>query len=93
MSDFTQWSRWFECGLEIKRHRAHALAVMAWIAAHTSSDGSGIEFNPETWTSLADETGLTREEGKAAVDALIAEGLMTAVGQEMPDLIVVRAVV
>jgi hypothetical protein len=34
---------------------------MAWIAAHASGDGSGIEFNPETWTSLADETGLTLE--------------------------------
>jgi hypothetical protein len=93
MSDFAKWSRWFECGLEIKRHRAHALAVMAWIAAHASSDGSGIEFNPETWTSLADETGLTPEEGKAAVDTLIAEGLVTVVGQQTHDLLVVRAVV
>jgi hypothetical protein len=93
MSDFTQWSRWFECGLEIKRHRAHALAVMAWIAAHASMDGSGIELDPETWTSLADETGVTLEEGKAAVDALIAEGLITAVGQQTSDLLVVRAVV
>jgi hypothetical protein len=66
---------------------------MAWIAAHASSAGSGIEFDPETWTSLADETGLTLEEGKAAVDALIAEGLMTAVGQQTADLLVVRAVV
>jgi len=93
MSEFTQWSRWFECGLEIKRHRPHALAVMTWIAAHASRDGSGIEFNPEAWTLLADETGLTLEEGKAAVDALIAEGLVTAVGQQTADLLVVRAVV
>lgn len=93
MADFTQWSRWFECGLEIKRHRAHALAVMAWIAARAASDGSGIEFNPETWISLADETGITLVEGKAAVDALIAEGLITAVGQQTSDLLVVRAVV
>ena len=57
-----------------RRHKTHAMAVMAWIAAHASSDGSGIEFNPEVWASLADEIGLTPEEGKAAVDALIAEG-------------------
>lgn len=66
---------------------------MAWIAAHASSDGSGIEFNPETWASLADETGLAPEESKAAVEALIAEGLVTAVGQQTPDLLVVRAVI
>ena len=93
MSDFTRWSQWFECGLDIKRHKTHAMAVMAWIAARASSDGTAIEFNPEVWASLADEIGLTAEEGKAAVDALIAEGLVTAVGQETSDLLVVRAVV
>ncbi len=49
MSDFARWSRWFECGLEMKRHKTHAMALMAWIAAHASSDGSGVEFNPEVW--------------------------------------------
>ena len=93
MSDFSRWARWFECGLEIQRHKTHALAVMAWIASHASSDGSGIEFNPEVWASLMDEIGLTAEEGKAAVDALIAEGLVAAVGHEARDLLVVRAVV
>jgi hypothetical protein len=92
MSDFTRWSKWFECGLEMKGHKTHTMAVMAWIAAHASSDGSGIEFNPEVWLSLADEIGLTPEEGKVAVDALIAEGLLAAVGQETHDLLVVRAV-
>jgi hypothetical protein len=92
MSDFTRWSKWFECGLELKRHKTHALAVMAWIASHASSDGSGIEFNPEVWASLAEEVGLAPEEGKTAVDALIAEGLLAGVGQETPDLLVVRAV-
>ena len=93
MSDFARWSQWLECGLEMKGHKTHVMAVMAWIAAHASSDGSGIEFNPEVWVSLADEIGLTPEEGKAAVDALIAEGLVAAVGQETGDLLVVRAVV
>ena len=65
MSDFTRWSQWFACGLDMKQHKA----------------------------SLADEIGLTPEEGKAAVDALIAEGLVAAVGQETSDLLVVRAVV
>jgi hypothetical protein len=41
-----------------------------------------IEFDPEVWASLADEIGLTADEAKAAVDVLIAEGLVTAVGQE-----------
>ena len=93
MSDFARWSRWFECGLEMKRHKTHAMALMAWIAAHASSDGSGVEFNPEVWASLADEIGLTAEEGKAAIDALIGEGLVAAVGQETRDLLVVRAVI
>jgi hypothetical protein len=77
----------------MKGQKTHVMGVMAWIAAHASSDGSGIEFNPEVWVSLADEIGLTPEEGKAAVDALIAEGLVAAVGQETGDLLVVRAVV
>ena len=93
MSDFTRWSQWFECGLEMKQHKTHAMAMMAWIAAHASSDGSGIEFNPEVWASLADEIGLSAEEGKAAVDALIAQGLLTAVGQETSNLLIVRAVI
>ena len=57
MPDFARWSLWFECGPEMKRHKTHAMAMMAWIAAHASSDGSGIEFNPEVWASLADEIG------------------------------------
>ena len=93
MSDFPQWSRWFECGLEMKRHKTHAMAMMAWIAAHASTDGSGVEFNPEVWASLMDDIGLTAEEGKAALDTLIAEGLVAAVGQETRDLLVVRAVI
>ncbi len=93
MSDFARWSRWFECGLEMKRHKTHAMAMMAWIAAHASSDGSGVELNPEVWASLAGEIGLTAEEGKAAIDALIGEGLVAAVGQETRDLLVVRAVI
>lgn len=93
MSDFARWSRWFECGLEMKRHKTHAMAMMAWIAAHASSDGSGVEFNPEVWASLADEIGLTAEEGKVAIDALIGEGLVAAVGQETRDLLAVRAVI
>jgi hypothetical protein len=93
MSEFAKWSRWFECGLELKRHKTHGMAMMAWIAARSSSDGSGVEFNPEVWASLADEVGLTAEEGKAAVDALIGEGLVTAVGQATPDRLVARAVV
>lgn len=93
MSDFARWSRWFECGLEMKRHKTHAMAMIAWIAAHASSDGSGVEFNPGVWASLADEIGLTAEEGKAAIDALIGEGLVAAVGQETSDLLAVRAVI
>ena len=93
MQDFARWSRWFECGLELKRDKTRALALMAWIAAHAGSDGSAIDFNADGWASLSDETGMTAEEGKAAVDSLIAEGLVTAVGQETRDRLVVRAVI
>jgi hypothetical protein len=93
MSDFARWSRWFECGLDLKREKTHAMAVMGWIAARASSDGSGIEFDDRVWSSLADEIGLTPEEGQAAVDALIAEGLVSGVGQETAGRLVVRAVI
>lgn len=93
MSDFTRWSRWFECGLELKREKTHAMALMAWIAAHAASDGSGLFFDPDVWASLADEIGLTPEEGRAALDTLIAAGLVTAVGQETADWLVARAVI
>ena len=92
MSDFARWSRWFECGLELQREKTQAMAVMGWIAAHASSDGSGIEIDADVWASLADEIGLTPEEARAAVDVLIAEGLATAVGQETAQRLVVRAV-
>ena len=93
MSDFARWSRWFECGLELKRQKTHAMALMAWMAAHAASDGSGLEFGDNVWSSLLDEIGLTRDEGMAALDVLIAEGLVTALGQETPQLFVVRAVI
>ena len=93
MSDFSRWSRWFECGLDLKREKTRAMAVMGWMAAHASSDGSGLEFDDGVWASLADEIGLTPEEAKAAVDVLIAEGLVAAVGQETADRLVVRAVI
>ena len=48
---------------------------------------------PRCGPSLADEIGLTAEEGKAAIDALMGEGLVAAVGQETRDLLVVRAVI
>jgi hypothetical protein len=69
------------------------MAVMGWIAAHASSDGSGIEFDDSIWASLADEIGLSPKEAQAAVDVLIAEGLVTAVGQQTEDHLVVRAVI
>ena len=47
----------------------------------------------QIWSSLLDEIGLTPNEGMAALDILIAEGLVTAVGQETPQLFVVRAVI
>lgn len=93
MSDFARWSRWFECGLDLRREKTHAMAVMGWIAARGSSDGSGIEFDEGAWASLAEDIGLTPDEGKTAVDVLIAEGLVTAVGQETLNRLVVRAVI
>jgi hypothetical protein len=93
MADFARWSRWFECGLELKREKTRAMAMMAWIAAHASNDGSGLEFDDDVWDSLADEIGLTPEEGHAALDVLIGEGLVTAVGQETSDRFAIRAVI
>jgi hypothetical protein len=93
MADFSRWSRWFECGLDLKREKTRAMAMMAWIAAHASNDGAGVEFNDDVWDSLADEIGLTPEEGHAALDVLIGEGLVTAVGQETSARFAVRAVI
>ena len=93
MSDFTRWSRWFECGLDLQHEKQSALCMMGWIAAHAASDGSGLEFDANVWASIEDETGLTMEQAKAAVDALIAAGLLTAVGQPSHERLVARAVV
>jgi hypothetical protein len=64
-----------------------------WIAAHAASDGSGLEFDADVWASIEDETGLTMEQAKAGVDALIGAGLLTAVGQPTHDRLVARAVI
>ena len=93
MSDFTRWSRWFECGLDLQHEKQNALGMMGWIAAHAASDGSGLEFDANVWASIEDETGLTMEQAKAAVDALIGAGLLTAVGQPTHERLVARAVI
>jgi len=93
MSDFSRWSRWFECGLELPREKTRALAMMGWIAAHASSDGTGFEFDADAWESLNDEIGLSPEEGRAAIEILIAAGLVAAVGQQTEDRLVARAVI
>ena len=92
MSDFERWSKWFACGRELGPEKANALALMAWVAAHAASDGTGIKLDEGSWSSLAAETGLTIDEGRRALDALIAHGLMTVVGQETSDLLCARAV-
>jgi hypothetical protein len=93
MSNFERWSRWFACGRELGPGKTNALALMAWIAAHAASDGSGIEFDFRAWSSVADETGLTATEGRHALDLLIAHGLITAVGQETSERLIARAVI
>lgn len=92
MSDFARWSKWFACGSELGANKTNALALMAWIAAHAASDGKGVEFDERVWLSLTRQTGLTAEEGRDALDALIAHGLVTAVGQEKPGHLIARAV-
>lgn len=93
MSDFERWSRWFACGRDLGPDKTNALALMAWIAAHAASDGSGIEFDFRSWSSVADETGLTATDGRRALDMLIAHGLITAVGQETSERLFARAVI
>lgn len=93
MSDFERWSKWFGCGRELGPDKTNAVALMAWIAAHAASDGTGIEFDVRTWSTLADEIGLMPEEGRQALDTLIAHGLVTAVGQETSEHLLARAVI
>ncbi len=92
MSDFEHWSRWFACGRELGPDKRNALALMAWIAARAASDGTGVEFGAGSWTSLANETGLTPDEARQALDTLIAHGLVAAVGQETSERLLTRAV-
>jgi hypothetical protein len=93
MSDFSRWSRWFECGLDLPREKTGAMAMMGWIAAHASSDGTGFEFDAAAWQSIETELGLTSDAAKAAVDTLIAAGLVAAVGQQTEERLVARAVI
>ncbi|CAN1721907.1 MarR family transcriptional regulator [Hyphomicrobium sp. 1Nfss2.1] len=92
MSDFARWSKWFACGSELGAHKTNALALMAWIAARAASDGTGIEFDERAWLSLTQQTGLTADQGREALDTLIAHGLVTTVGQQMPARLLARAV-
>ena len=50
-------------------------------------------FDANVWASIEDETGLTLEQAKAAVDTLIGAGLLTAVGQPTHERLVARAVI
>lgn len=93
MSDFERWSRWFACGKDLGPVKTSALALMGWIAAHATSDGTGIELDGRSWLILAEETGLTIDQGRRALDSLIAHGLVTAVGQETSERLIARAVI
>lgn len=93
MSDFARWSRWFACGRELGPDKTNALALMAWIASRAASDGTGVEFDFRTWSSITDDIGLTAEEGRQALNTLIAHGLVTAVGQETSERLLARAVI
>lgn len=93
MSDFERWSKWFACGRDLGLERTQALALMAWVAAHAANDGTGIELDSRSWSAVTEETGLTIDQARRALDALIAHGLMTAVGQETSGLLRVRAVI
>ncbi len=93
MPNFERWSRWFACVRELGAEKTKAAALMTWVAAHAAEDGTGIEFSEESWTSLEEETGLTGEEARQALETLIAHGLITAVGQETPERLVARAVI
>ena len=92
MSDFLQWSRWFERGLDVPRNKTHALAMMGWIAAHASSDGTGFAFDNAIWDSLEDEVGLAATDAQQAIVELIAAGLVVEVSREADDQLVARAV-
>jgi hypothetical protein len=94
-SEFDRWSQWFRCSREFgdpAQGKLHAVALMAWIAAHASSDGTGIQLDRGSWRALIGDVGLTEEEGRQALDTLIAHGLVTAVGQETAEQLEVRAV-
>ena len=92
MSNFEQWSHWFERGLDVSRNKTHALAMMAWIAAHASSDGTGFAFDNAVWDSLEDEVGLAGTDAQQALVELISAGLVAEVSRESDDQLVARAV-
>ena len=68
-------------------------AIRRATVGYPSASNQMLRGERERVTSQPHEIGLTPNEGKTAVDALIAEGLVAAVGQETGDLLVVRAVV
>ena len=92
MSDFLQWSRWFERGLDVPGNKTHAVAMMGWIAAHASSDWTGFAFDNVVWDSLEDDVGLSASEAQQAIVDLIAAGLVAEVSRESDDQLVARAV-
>ena len=103
MSNFLSWSRWFEYVVNdygdsspgwdgISKRKKDVLAVMGWVMAHASSDGTGFGIDPSVVRSMEGEIGLTTEEAGAAISALLQAGLLEDVSLHSLDILSMRAV-
>lgn len=82
MSDFRNWSKWFEEAMFIRLSLDEppatetVFAVMAWIIAHADNVGTGFAFDPESPTTIAREIGSTPEKVGLAMDFLLLNELI-----------------
>jgi hypothetical protein len=93
MSDFMNWSRWFERAiLSEQEPSVDVFAVMAWIMAHADNQGTGFGFDPNMDAHIASEIGSTPERVHVAVTALENGGFIEVVDRHDNDIVSMRAV-
>ena len=71
MSDFLNWSNWFENVILHHEASETVFAVMGWIMAHADNVGGGFAFDPDSPNSIAREVGSTPDKVGLAMDFLL----------------------
>lgn len=93
MSDFMNWSRWFERAILFHEGEATetVFAVMGWIIAHADNVGTGFAFDDNIASIIAGEVGSTRDKVEAAIQFLLDEDFIAEKERHETGVIAMRA--